>query len=76
MRIGVIGGGSFGTAMAKLLPDVDHQVTLWFRNSALAKAVAEQRENQVYLPGFQLRSRTSGRCTQASGADEVNRGLS
>jgi glycerol-3-phosphate dehydrogenase (NAD(P)+) len=54
MRIGIIGGGSFGTALAKLLADVDHQVTLWFRNAALAEAVAEQRENRVYLPGFQL----------------------
>ncbi len=54
MRIGIIGGGSFGTALAKLLADVDHQVTLWFRDPALAKAVAEHRENRVYLPGFQL----------------------
>jgi glycerol-3-phosphate dehydrogenase (NAD(P)+) len=54
MRIGIIGGGSFGTALAKLLADADHQVTLWFRNAGLARAVAEHRENQVYLPGFKL----------------------
>lgn len=54
MRIGVIGGGSFGTALAKLLADADHQVTLWFRNGALGRVVAEERENRVYLPGVRL----------------------
>src|SRR5512139_753851 len=54
MRIGIIGGGSFGTALAKLLAEFDHRVTLWFRDPAMARAVAASRENQVYLPGFQL----------------------
>ncbi len=54
MRIGVIGGGSFGTALAKLLAEVDHDVVLWIHNPAVARAVAEQRENATYLPGFVL----------------------
>jgi glycerol-3-phosphate dehydrogenase (NAD(P)+) len=54
MRIGIIGGGSFGTALAKLLAELDHRVTLWFRGRATARAVAEQRENHEYLPGFPL----------------------
>ena len=54
MRIGIIGGGSFGTALANLLAELDHAVTLWFRNPATAQAVAAQRENVEYLPGFQL----------------------
>lgn len=54
MRIGIIGGGSFGTALAKLLAEFDHRVTLWFRDPAMARAVAASRENQVYLPGFEL----------------------
>jgi len=54
MRIGIIGGGSFGTALAGLLAELDHPVTLWFRNPAVAQAVAEQRENPEYLPGFQV----------------------
>ena len=40
MLIGVIGGGSFGTAIAKLLAELDHQVALCFRNPATARAVA------------------------------------
>jgi glycerol-3-phosphate dehydrogenase (NAD(P)+) len=56
MRIGVIGGGSFGTALAKLLGELDHRVTLWFRNPELARAVATHRENRAYLPGYPLPS--------------------
>ena len=54
MRIGVIGGGSFGSALAKLLAESGHDVVMWFHNPALARAVAEDRENRVYLPGVQL----------------------
>jgi glycerol-3-phosphate dehydrogenase (NAD(P)+) len=54
MRIGVIGGGSFGTALAKLLAEVDHDVALWIHNPDTAHAVAAQRENTAYLPGFVL----------------------
>src|ERR1019366_466467 len=54
MRIGVIGGGSFGTALAKLLAELDHEVIVWFHNPAVARAVAAERENKPYLPGFPL----------------------
>ncbi len=54
MRIGVIGGGSFGTALAKLLAEVEHDVVLWIHNPEVARVVAEQRENKTYLPGFTL----------------------
>jgi glycerol-3-phosphate dehydrogenase (NAD(P)+) len=54
MRIGVIGGGGFGTALAKLLAELDHQVIVWIHNPAVARAVAAERENKTYLPGFPL----------------------
>lgn len=54
MRIGVVGGGSWGTALAKLLAEVDHDVTLWFHNPEVERVTAEHRENRVYLPGFRL----------------------
>jgi glycerol-3-phosphate dehydrogenase (NAD(P)+) len=54
MRIGVIGGGSFGTALARLLGELDHDVVLWFRTPDLAQAVVAEQENSVYLPGFPL----------------------
>lgn len=52
MRIGVIGGGSWGTAIARLLADMDHSVVLWFHNPEVEREAAAKRENTVYLPGF------------------------
>jgi glycerol-3-phosphate dehydrogenase (NAD(P)+) len=52
MRIGVIGGGSWGTALARLLGELNHEVCLWFHNPAVEREAAARRENTVYLPGF------------------------
>ena len=54
MRIGVIGGGSFGTALGKLLAELDHDVVLWFHSPDVARDTAACRENRTYLPGFAL----------------------
>ncbi len=53
-RIGVIGSGSWGTALAIHLARTGHDVRLWARDAALASAMAATRENGVYLPGIQL----------------------
>ena len=52
MRIAVIGGGSWGTALARLLAEADHEVALWFHNPEVERQAREARENKVYLPGF------------------------
>jgi glycerol-3-phosphate dehydrogenase (NAD(P)+) len=52
--IGVLGAGSFGTALAKLLADKGHTVTLWTRAEAAARAMQDSRENARYLPGARL----------------------
>ncbi len=57
MRIGVIGGGSWGTALARLLAESDHDVVLWFHNPEVERAAAEQGENTVYLPGYPFPTR-------------------
>ena len=54
MRIGVIGGGSFGTALAKLLAELDHDVVMWCHNPEVARTVAERAENSGYLSGVPL----------------------
>lgn len=53
-RIGVIGSGSWGTALAIHLAHTGHDVRLWARDAALASAMAESRENRTYLPGVTL----------------------
>ena len=73
MRIGVIGGGSWGTALARLLAELDHDVVLWFHNPDVERQAAEQRENTTYLPGFPLppRLRTSCDMEEATRSSEV-----
>jgi glycerol-3-phosphate dehydrogenase (NAD(P)+) len=54
MRVGVIGGGGFGTAMATLLADRGHEVTLWALEPETVRAVNEKHENPFFLPGVPL----------------------
>lgn len=53
-RIGVLGSGSWGTALAVHLAHTGHEVRLWARDAALASAMASSRENSTYLPGITL----------------------
>jgi len=53
-RIGVIGSGSWGTALAVHLAHTGHDVRLWARDPALAAAMDSSRENSGYLPGIEL----------------------
>ncbi len=54
MKIGVVGAGSWGTALAQLLATNGHQVTLWAYESDLVARMRKTRENDLYLPGIPL----------------------
>jgi len=53
-RATVIGAGSWGTALAKVLGDKGHAVRLWSYEAAVAEQIRESRENPDYLPGVRL----------------------
>jgi glycerol-3-phosphate dehydrogenase (NAD(P)+) len=53
-RIGVIGGGSWGTALAKLLAEKGYPVSLWVHDVDHCREIAEKRENSHYLPAIAL----------------------
>ena len=57
MKVVIIGGGSWGTAFARLLADHDHQhdVTLACRDEAQAAAIDATGHNPRYLPDVDLR---------------------
>ena len=57
MRIGVVGGGSWGTALAQLLAGKGFSVKLWVFESHLVDEINTKRENILYLPGVPLSSR-------------------
>ncbi|HEY7214439.1 MAG TPA: NAD(P)H-dependent glycerol-3-phosphate dehydrogenase [Thermoanaerobaculia bacterium] len=49
-RIGVLGAGSFGTALAVHLAGAGHRVRLWGRSAELAQQMRQERANPKYLP--------------------------
>lgn len=53
-KIGVIGAGSFGTALALTLVNKGHQVRIWSRDSQQLDLMKETRENPKFLPGVVL----------------------
>ncbi|UCG37878.1 MAG: NAD(P)-dependent glycerol-3-phosphate dehydrogenase [bacterium] len=54
LRVGIVGGGSWGTALAIHCASVGLSVGLWVYEEDLARRMADSRENDVYLPGFAL----------------------
>lgn len=54
MRIGVLGSGSWGTALAMQLCRSGDDVWQWDRNEDRAREAQEKRENRRYLPGIPL----------------------
>ncbi|HSJ13677.1 MAG TPA: NAD(P)H-dependent glycerol-3-phosphate dehydrogenase [Longimicrobiales bacterium] len=52
--IAVLGAGSWGTALASLLADKGHDVTVWSYETDVADAINESHENPRYLRGIPL----------------------
>ena len=50
-KLGVVGAGSWGTALAVHFADAGHEVLLWARDRDLSRRLAKTRDNHKYLPG-------------------------
>ncbi|MFT4674752.1 MAG: glycerol-3-phosphate dehydrogenase (NAD(P)+) [Reinekea sp.] len=53
-KVTVLGGGSFGTAVANIAAMNHHPVTLWMRSEKQADDILQNRQNARYLPGYVL----------------------
>lgn len=54
MRIGVIGGGAWGTALAQVAAAGGDPVILWAREHAVVTAINLAHQNTIFLPGLSL----------------------
>ena len=52
--VAVLGGGSFGTAMANMIAANGHAVTLWMRDAEAVANTTASRRNSRYLPDYAL----------------------
>ena len=52
--IGVLGGGSWGTALAVLLANKEYKLDMWVRNEDQVTAMNSLKENNRYLPNISL----------------------
>jgi len=52
--VAVLGGGSFGTAMTKVLAENGHRVHFWMRDAGQAGEIRQTRINSRYMPGVRL----------------------
>jgi len=51
MKVSVIGGGAWGTALAQVSAGNKHRTRLWAYEPEVVRDIREKRENTVYLPG-------------------------
>lgn len=68
-RLAVIGGGSWGTALAVVLSPRFDNVRLWVYEADLAARMQSSRENDVFLPGTRLPDNVDITTNLAAAAD-------
>ncbi|AMO70959.1 NAD(P)H-dependent glycerol-3-phosphate dehydrogenase [Sphingorhabdus sp. M41] len=65
-KIGVIGAGAWGTALAQVLSEGQDELLLWAREAEVIDQINRTHENKSFLPGHRLRDNI--RATQDLGA--------
>jgi glycerol-3-phosphate dehydrogenase (NAD(P)+) len=53
-HIGVVGGGSWGTALANLLASKGYSINLWVFEKEVKDQIIESGENKIFLPDVKL----------------------
>jgi glycerol-3-phosphate dehydrogenase (NAD(P)+) len=53
-RIGIVGGGAWGTALAQTVSAGDRETLLWALEDEVVEAINSNHENRLFLPGVAL----------------------
>jgi glycerol-3-phosphate dehydrogenase (NAD(P)+) len=69
--LAIIGGGSWGTALALALAPRFPEIRLWVYEQDLCERMQQTRVNDVYLPGFELPSHIRSTNSLAEALDEA-----
>jgi glycerol-3-phosphate dehydrogenase (NAD(P)+) len=54
IKVGVVGAGSWGTALANLLALKGYPITIWAYEQEVKDAIVAHGENRLFLPGIEL----------------------
>ena len=70
-RLGVIGGGAWGTALAQVCASGGRETLLWAREAEVVASVNGEHENSLFLPGIPLSTaiRATGDLDELAGCD-------
>jgi glycerol-3-phosphate dehydrogenase (NAD(P)+) len=72
-KIGVVGGGAWGTALAQMVASDGSDVLLWARETDVVTAVNDTHYNPLFLPGLPLSSaiRATGALSDMADCDAL-----
>ena len=62
MKIGIVGGGAWGTALAQVASAGGREIVLWALEGEVADAVNERHENPLFLAGIPLNPSIRASC--------------
>ncbi|WP_397420351.1 NAD(P)H-dependent glycerol-3-phosphate dehydrogenase [Phenylobacterium sp.] len=73
IRVGVMGGGAWGTALAQVCARAGREVILWAREPDVVETINARHENVSFLAGIPLEPqiRATGQLSDLAGADLV-----
>ncbi len=72
MNLAIIGGGSWGTALALVLAPRFGQVRMWVYEDDLARRMQSTRETSTYLPGFHIPENVSASSDLAATIEQAD----
>ena len=73
MKLGIIGGGAWGTALAQVASAGGRETVLWAIEDDVIAAINRIRQNPIYLPGLKLNRgiRATGNFSELAGCDAL-----